>query len=64
MQTFLGGLFQVGNGFGEGVTLEDLSIKEFIMREENFHEGGAGFSTSIKKKTMRKLIKKKFFNWK
>ena len=36
---------------GEGVTWEDLSLEEFIMREENFHERDAGFS-SIKKKTM------------
>ena len=33
----------------EGVTLEDLSIEEFFLREENIHEGGAGFSIIIKK---------------
>ena len=40
----------VGVGMGEGITWEDLSIEEFIMREENFHEGGARFSGIIKKK--------------
>ena len=29
----------------EGVTWDDLSMEEFIMREENFHEEGAGFSS-------------------
>ena len=36
-----------GGGSGGGVTWEDLSMEEFIMREENFHEGGAGFSSII-----------------
>ena len=31
----------------EGLTWEDLSIEDFIMWEENFHEGGAGFSSII-----------------
>ena len=30
--------------------LEELSIEEFVMGEENFHEGSAGFSSIIKKK--------------
>ena len=29
----------VGGGQGEGLTWEDISIEEFIMREENLHEG-------------------------
>ena len=33
-----------------GVTWEDLSMEEFIIREENFHEGATGFSSIIKKK--------------
>ena len=37
----------VGVGRGEGVTWEDLSMEKFIMREENFHEGGAGSSSII-----------------
>ena len=46
---FSGGIFHVGVGVGrsEEVTLEDLSMEEFFMREENFHEGGAGFSSII-----------------
>ena len=32
---------------GEGVTREDLSVEEFFMREENIHEGGAGFSSIV-----------------
>jgi len=32
-------------GNKDGFTWEDLFIEEFIMREENFHEGGAGFSS-------------------
>ena len=43
------GLFHVGVGTGRGeeVMWEDLSIEEFFMREENFHEGSAGFSSII-----------------
>ena len=41
-------------GRGEGFTWEDLSMEEIIRREENFDEGGAGFSSIFKKKTMRK----------
>ena len=37
----------VGVGLGDGVTREDLSMEEFVMREENFHEGGVGFSSII-----------------
>ena len=29
-----------GGGSGKGVMWEDLSIKEFMIREEHFHEGG------------------------
>ena len=42
------GIFRVGgSGSGEWVTWKDLSMEEFIMREESFHEGGAGFSSVI-----------------
>ena len=34
--TFLGGIFA---GSGEGVAWEDLYMEEFIMGEENSHEG-------------------------
>ena len=37
-----------------GVMWEDLSMEKFIMREENFHEGAARFS-SIKKNTEKKI---------
>ena len=33
-----------------GTFLGDLSIEEFLMVEENFHEGSAGLNTSIIKK--------------
>ena len=29
---------------------DDLPLEEFVMGEEKFHEGGAGFSSIIKKK--------------
>ena len=42
------GTFSRWGGVGrEEVTWEDLSMEEFIMREENFHEGAAGFSSII-----------------
>ena len=37
-----------GGGSGDGVTWEDLSMEEFFLKEENIHEGGAGFSSIIK----------------
>ena len=30
--------------------LQELPLGEFIMGEENFHEGSTGFSSIIKKK--------------
>ena len=36
-----------GRGLGYGFTWEDLSMDKFIMGEENFHEGGAEFSSII-----------------
>ena len=44
--------------------LEELSIKEFVMVEENFHEGSAGFTSIIKKKKKNneKRNIKKFFS--
>ena len=48
----LGDVFALGVGIGrdDGVIWEDSSMDEFIMREENFHEGGAGFTSVILKK--------------
>ena len=34
--------------------LGELSIEEFVMGVENFHEGSAGCTRIIKKKTMKK----------
>ena len=45
---FRGTFSHWGEGeLGEGITWEDLSMDEFIMREENFLEGCAGFSSVI-----------------
>ena len=30
---------------GGGVTWKDISMEELLMGEENFNEGGAGFSS-------------------
>ena len=49
----------VGGGV-EGRGYGDLSMEEFIIGEENFHEGGAGFSSIIKKK-MKNKYEKGFF---
>ena len=32
----------------------DFSLEEYVMAEEKFNEGGAGFSSIIIKKTMKK----------
>ena len=42
--------------------LEELSIEEFDMGEENFHEGKAGFSSIILKKDNEKINMKSFFS--
>ena len=55
-------LFWFGGG-GEklkGVKWEDLSMEEFVMGEENFNEGGAGFSSIIKKKQQKNKYEKFF----
>ena len=36
-----------GDGSGEGIMWEDLSMEEFFTREENIHERGAGFFSII-----------------
>ena len=36
-----------GGSVERGVTLEDLSMEELLMGEENFNEGGTGFSSII-----------------
>ena len=58
------GDFLVGwRGWEEGNMLGELSMEEFVMGEENFRERSAGFSSIIKKKTIKKINMKKFFNW-
>ena len=46
------GIFLVwGLGQGEGDMWEDLSLEEYVIREEKFNEQGSGFSSiTIKKK--------------
>ena len=51
---FSGGLFWFWGAWGEGAMWEDLSLKEYVMGEEKFNEGGAGFSSITIKKTMKK----------
>ena len=41
---------------GEGVTSEDMSMEDFITREENFPEGALGFSSIILKKNEKRLF--------
>ena len=47
------GILWLGEGLRRGDMLGELSIEEFGMGEENFHEGSSGFS-SIIKKTIKK----------
>ena len=44
---FQGDFLVGGRGWQEGNMLGELSIEEFVMEEENFHEGSAGFSSII-----------------
>ena len=44
--------------------LRELSLEEFVMGEENFHEGSAGFTSIIKTKNNEKINMKKFFQLK
>ena len=49
-----------GGGLRGGVTWGDPSMEEFFLGEENFHEGGAGFSIIIKKKQWKNIYEKVF----
>ena len=49
------GFFGWGKGLQEGDMLGELSIEEFVMGEENFHEGSARFSSIIQKKNNEKI---------
>ena len=45
---FQGDFFGLGGRVeGGGVTWEDISMEKLLMGEENFNEGGAGFSSII-----------------
>ena len=44
------GIFRLGGGLEEEDMLGELSLEEFVVGGENFHEGSAGFSSIIKKK--------------
>ena len=52
------GIFGLG-GELRGVTWEDIYMEELLMGEENFNEGGAGFSRYIWKNNENKY--EKFF---
>ena len=45
VQAFSGGFLVGGRGWEEEDMLGELSIEEFVMGEENFHEGSAGFTS-------------------
>ena len=47
---------------GEGTMWEDLALEEYVMGEEKFNEGGAGFSSITIKKNNEKINMKVFFN--
>ena len=52
-----------GRGWEEGDMLGELSVEEFVMGEENFHEGSAGFtSITYKKKQWKNKYEKVFLS--
>ena len=46
--------FGLGEGLRRGGYAGGTFLREFVMGEENFHEGRAGFTSIIKKKTIKK----------
>ena len=52
---FQGDFFGFGGRFEGGSVWEDISMEELFMGEENFNEGGAGFS-SIEKINMKSFF--------
>ena len=48
------GIFRLSGGGEEEDMMRELSLEEFSMGEEKFHEGKAEFSSIIKNKTMKK----------
>ena len=45
------GIFRLSGGGEEEDMMRELSLEEFVMGEEKFHEGSARFSSVIEKKT-------------
>ena len=44
---FQGDFFGLGGGVEGEITWEDISMERLLMGEENFNEGGTGFSSFI-----------------
>ena len=62
IQTFSGGFVRFGGwGCKDWAIWEDLSLEEYVMKEEKFNEKGMGFS-SITIKKHEKINMKKFFS--
>ena len=53
---FQGDFFGLGGGLRGRVTWDDISMEKLFMREENFNEGSAGFSSIILKINMKKFF--------
>ena len=54
------GIFWLGEGLRRGGYVGELSIEEFVVGGEYFHEGSAGYSSIIKKNNEK--INMKFFS--
>ena len=55
-----GDFFGLGGGFRGGAMWEDLSSDKYVIGEEKFNEGGAGFSCIIIRKIMKNKYEKAF----
>ena len=58
--------FGLGEGLRRGGYAGGTFLREFVMGEENFPEGRAGFTsiTLKKKKQLKNKSEKAFFSWK
>ena len=52
--------FGLGEGLRRGRYAGGTFLREFVMGEENFHEGRAGFTSIIKKKQLKNKSEKAF----
>ena len=52
--------FGLGEGLRRGGYTGGTFLREFVMGEENFHEGRAGFTSIIKKKQLKNKSEKAF----